>query len=705
MKSKILSVMIAGGLCLSCLPSVEYNSSVYSLQIIASVKSVTLPKDVLAVGEVKKLVFEWSNGAIPEIIYSSSDERIATVDEEGNVTGISDGTAVITVKTARSTPGEYSINEVEVPVSSTARMSQDYSRGSLQVRQKLCKYDTIYYDKNEKNSNTAYTYITDKSELSNASLMPSNDFKLILPYDAEVIKAGIELIIAPQTDEIRYIYADSLKTGDVVDTSAVLLIYNEYSVNGLNLAVYTPSEYKSYVGDGTVIVKEADHVNKKITFELADESDYETGKCGQNVSYKLGNGVLTVYGSGGTSDYSSSDTPWNNADVKQIIVEKGVTSLRSNIFSDLPNLESVIIADTVTDMGFSVFENDYNLKNITFSKKLQRICKNSFTNCRSLESVILPSGLVKIENEVFSYCTSLKKIVIPSSVESIGRRAFLFCGTGKAEKGSENLFDFEAVTEAGSYVEQYIENINEAITYDSETAVSQARTYEKYDYVLLSLGDKYFREMCFPENYFNALGQETLYLPEIESSCGDIIGVNVASLKERKQEYPGSHAYTYPSYKSEVICTAPEVMKLDEGWYLFRSMGSFSDNVIAVDDSDAYRYIINCTAENNPEISYSERIAVHLTGIISDLNMPLLQADRIIRLKDLTDYTPGDVNGDKTINILDLILMKHMLLSTETEDEIISGAYDYNYDEVFDILDVMELTRYLLGCRNLNIVE
>ena len=79
--------------------------------------------------------------------------------------------------------------------------------------------------------------------------------------------------------------------------------------------------------------------------------------------------------------------------------------------------------------------------------------------------------------------------------------------------------------------------------------------------------------------------------------------------------------------------------------------------------------------------------------------MPLLQADRIVRLKDLTDYTPGDVNADNKINILDLILMKEMLLDTEAD--IISGAYDFNYDENFDILDVVELVIYMGGCRNL----
>ncbi|MDD6825871.1 MAG: leucine-rich repeat protein [Oscillospiraceae bacterium] len=706
MKKKILSVLIAGGISLASVPCCQFNdSSISAYQLIASLRSVTLPKDVLAVGESKKLIFEWSNGAVPETIYLSSDESVATVDEEGTVTGVGDGVAVITIKTARGTTGEYNSTEVEVPVSSDARMSKDYCNKDLKLRQKLYKYDTIYHDQNDSSSSIGYSYITEKGTITNDSFTPQNDFKLILPYDVEVIKAGFELILAPQTDSIKYIYPDSLKTGDIVDRTAVLLLYNEYSVNGLSFAAYTPDYYSRYIGEGTIVVKEIDHDSKKITFEAVNgevpgDDDAETGQCGEKAFYRLKDGVLTIYGSGEVDDYTISEQPWNYKDVKHIVIEDGITSLGTNSLKGLVYAESVTMADSVTDMGFSVFEDNYKLKEVTLSKNLNRICKRSFYNCKSLTSVTLPDGLKKIEDEVFSNCTALKKIVIPKSLEYIGRRAFVFCGTGSVSKGSENLYDFEAVTEEGSYAEQYIRSINEPIEYGSENAVSQARSYEKYDFVCLSLGDGYFREMCYPQDYFNALGQDTLYLPDIDCKCGDIAGITIDSLATRKQEYPGSHAYTYTSpYRADIICDAPEMTGVDEGWYIFGTMTVFSDNVIQVDDSSAYRYLINCTSENVPSLNYCDKIAVHLTGIISDLNMPLLQADRIVRLKDLTDYTPGDVNADNKINILDLILMKEMLLDTEAD--IISGAYDFNYDENFDILDVVELVKYMGGCRNL----
>lgn len=708
MKKKLLSVLIAGGICLASVPHYQFtSSSISAYQLIASLRSVTLPKDVLAVGESKKLVFEWSNGAIPEILYSSSDESVATVDEDGTVTGISDGVAVITVKTPRGTTGEYNSTEIEVPVSSDARMSKDYCNKDLKLHQILYKYDTIYHDQNDSSSSIGYSYITEKGNITNDSFTPQNDFKLILPYDVEVIKAGFELILAPQTDSIKYIYPDSLKTGDIVDRTAVLLLYNEYSVNGLSFAAYTPNLYSRYIGEGTIKVKDINHDSKTITFEavgndVPEDEDAETGKCGEKAFYRLKDGVLTIYGSGEVNDYTNSVQPWDFRDVKQIVIENGITSLRSNVFKGLVYAESVTMADSVTDMGFSVFEDNYKLKEVTLSKNLKRICKRSFYNCKSLTSVTLPDGLTKMEDEVFSGCISLKKIVIPKSLEHIGRRAFVFCGTGNVSKGSENLYDFEAVTEEGSYAEQYIRKINEPIEYGSENAVSQARSYEKYDFVCLALGDGYFREMCYPEDYFNSLGQDTLYFPDTDCKCGDIAGINIDLPATRKQVYPGSPAYTYTSsYKSDIICDAPEIKEIEEGWYLFSTMTVFSDNVIQVDDSDAYRYLINCTGENIPSLSYCDQITVHLTGIISDLNMPLLQADRIVRLKDFTDYTPGDVNSDNKVNILDLIFMKEMLLKTDTD--IVSGAYDLNYDGNFDISDVMELLMYMSGRRELDL--
>ena len=66
-------------------------------QLIASLQEISIFKDTLAIGEKAQLELTWSNGAHPELIYSSSDESVATVDQDGIVTGIANGTATITV--------------------------------------------------------------------------------------------------------------------------------------------------------------------------------------------------------------------------------------------------------------------------------------------------------------------------------------------------------------------------------------------------------------------------------------------------------------------------------------------------------------------------------------------------------------------------------------------------------------------------------
>jgi hypothetical protein len=57
-------------------------------QLIASLQEVSIFKDTLAIGEKAQLELTWSNGAHPEVIYSSSDESVATVDQDGIVTGM-----------------------------------------------------------------------------------------------------------------------------------------------------------------------------------------------------------------------------------------------------------------------------------------------------------------------------------------------------------------------------------------------------------------------------------------------------------------------------------------------------------------------------------------------------------------------------------------------------------------------------------------
>lgn len=136
----------------------------------------------------------------------------------------------------------------------------------------------------------------------------------------------------------------------------------------------------------------------------------ESGSCGENVTYTLNNdGVLNICGSGAMNSYSfRSDNrpPWysNKGQIKEVVVEQGVTGVGKYAFYVCTNLKKATIAGSVT-----------------------YISTGAFNNCTSLVDVVLSTGLKSIGEQAFFHCTALKNIVIPDSVKNIYARAFENC--------------------------------------------------------------------------------------------------------------------------------------------------------------------------------------------------------------------------------------------------------------------------------------
>ena len=107
--------------------------------------------------------------------------------------------------------------------------------------------------------------------------------------------------------------------------------------------------------------------------------------CGEGVTWKLEDGVLTISGTGATNEYvrnSDSDsvnTPWWNqrSQITAIVVEEGVREL----------------------------------DNYTFYK------------CDKVTSVTLPSTLERVETRVFGGCSSLTEITFPAKLSYLGYEA------------------------------------------------------------------------------------------------------------------------------------------------------------------------------------------------------------------------------------------------------------------------------------------
>ena len=202
---------------------------------------------------------------------------------------------------------------------------------------------------------------------------------------------------------------------------------------------------------------------------FADEVD-ASGTCGENVTWTLKDGVLTISGTGAMDDYWENEMrPWNNGsmgsidNVNSIIIDEGVTSIGEKAFSSFTNLAEVTISSSVKSIGYWAFSYCPSLKSITVPSGVETIDSRAFAGCFILSEInvdksnsvyssesgvlfnknktelltypigkhgasyTIPNGVASIAEGAFPYGNCLTSVTIPGSVTSIGDRAFSNC--------------------------------------------------------------------------------------------------------------------------------------------------------------------------------------------------------------------------------------------------------------------------------------
>lgn len=120
------------------------------------------------------------------------------------------------------------------------------------------------------------------------------------------------------------------------------------------------------------------------TMFLAVPAAAASGSCGDSVTYTLENGVLTISGTGSTTEFTRNseldtvNTPWweQRESVTSIVVEEGVTCLDNYCFYGFANLTSVTLPST-----------------------LERVETRVFAKCPKLTSLVFPSALIYLGYE------------------------------------------------------------------------------------------------------------------------------------------------------------------------------------------------------------------------------------------------------------------------------------------------------------------
>lgn len=379
-----------------------------------------------------------SNATENQITWSSSSTSIATVDENGKVTAIKDGEAIITAmaggKTATSKvfvkkdviivfadsnlkeklvaafdtngDGELSYGEAEAVNSGDALKTAFGTNKSYKSFDEFQYFTSFKYLPNSLFSGWILSSIvlpnTARSVgmfvFDNCSLLSS----VVLPEGLEEIQGSafrgctsLTSITIPEnvTNFGAGVFEGCASLSSFVIPNKVKYIENFMFKGCASLSSITIPEGVEYIGNESF------------------------ASCLALTSVILPESVTTI--GEGAFRYCNGLTSIN--------IPKGVATIPSCTFEDCYGLTTISIPETVTDIGASAFRNCNGLTSINIPASVARIKKHSFNGCSSLTSISIPESVGVIEDSAFRDCRGLSSITIPANVGIIGERAFEYC--------------------------------------------------------------------------------------------------------------------------------------------------------------------------------------------------------------------------------------------------------------------------------------
>ena len=292
----------------------------------------------------------------------------------------------------------------------------------------------------------------------------------------------------------------------------------------------------------------------------------ESGSCGDNLTWALENGVLTISGTGEMENYYPN-APWGEyyEAIERVVIENGVTSIGDRAFDNCTEIKGISISDSVESIGSSAFRDCSSLTSIVIPNSVESIGSYAFSGCSGLETVTLGNGLKTIEYDTFCDCTSLKSVVISDSVESIENGAFAGCSSletvtlGKGVKtieatllhsafeGCENVTDVYYTGDINSWLGIKFEGSYSNPCYSSSASDKNVNLY---------FGGQLVTSVVIPDGV-TSIGNCAF------GGCGSIVSVTIPD----SVTSIGSSAFNY--------CTGLEEVTLGEG---IKTIGSSAFN-------------------------------------------------------------------------------------------------------------------------------
>ena len=355
------------------------------------------------------------NASDKTLSWSSSDENVATVDNSGKVTAISEGKVTITVKTsnpAQSASCDITVKAASIPVTGVNIDSWIINIGV--------------------NETAAIAYTIQPEDATNKEVTFSSDNTDVVAVDSEGTLVGVSSGSAKVTVTTVDGGFTSICTVNVVGSVGTIEVdgffYKDYGTASLEL-IPDPSGAKKYSGDITI--------PGKVTYE----------------------GIEFTVESIGARMFIGND------ELKSVTIEPGVREIGAYAFSGCENLEKVVLPSTLEDydrynevfafcpkLEIEVdpankvfFVKDGGLYQDIWGKHFLRWIPEKLTG-----TFTIAEGTTDIE-EYSVFHTSIDKLVFPTSVNFI-KEKFL-CGECKTPL--EIVLDWKTIAEVNTIQKYY----------------------------------------------------------------------------------------------------------------------------------------------------------------------------------------------------------------------------------------------------------
>jgi len=394
-----------GGITASCTVSVS--------AVVISVTGVYLDKTSVEidVGDTITLIptITPANATNQNVTWSSSDDSVAAVSNNGEVTGVNFGKATITVTTD---DGGKTASCVVTMIGTPG-----------------LAYTLI-------NNNTAYS-VSKGTVTSGPVVIPAvYNGKPVTTIGAETFWgcAGLTSITIPNsvTSIGNYEFGNCTDLTSITIPNSVTSIgeYAFYGCSSLTSITFAAGSQLQSIGEYTFYgcsgLTDALTIPSSVT--SIGYMAFSGCKNLTGVTFAAGSQLQSI----GGSAFSGC------SGLTGVTIPASVTSIGDNAFYYCSSLTSVTIPNSVTSIGDRAFSNCSSLASITidannpnYSSQSGILYNKNKTSILAWPaasgSITIPNSVTSIGDNAFYYCISLESVTIPNSVTSIGNWAFSGC--------------------------------------------------------------------------------------------------------------------------------------------------------------------------------------------------------------------------------------------------------------------------------------